>query len=125
VGLVVGRVQAVGPDPFMSVRRMDKLAAADINADVGNPVLVRILEKDQIAGLGLGLRNRCPVVILLGGSARQVDTVGGTQDKADKAGAVKAGAGSPAHDIPGSTKRVGGLNNIAAGECSVLGLDSA
>ena len=49
--LVVRVAQMIHANAFVGISRMDKLAAADINADMRNATLISILEKDEVAGL--------------------------------------------------------------------------
>ena len=62
---------------------MDKLAAADINADVGNAVLIGIFEENQVARLEQAIRDLFAVVVLLGRRAREGNSVSGTENIAN------------------------------------------
>lgn len=44
--LIVPVSQMVHPNPFVGICGMDKLAAADINADVGDTVLIGVFEEN-------------------------------------------------------------------------------
>ena len=93
---------------------MDKLAAADINADVGNAVLIGIFEENQVARLEQAIRDLFAVVVLFGRCAREGNSIGGTENIANKAGTVKAGTRGAAHDIAGAAKRICGSDDVPA-----------
>lgn len=112
--LVVTVGQMVHPDTFMGIGCMDKLAAADIDSDVGNTVLIRVFEKNQIARLEQPVWDILTVVILLGCRAREGNTVCGAENVSDEAGTVEARARSTAHDIAGTTKCIRRFDDIPA-----------
>lgn len=122
MSLVVAVGQVIHSNTFMRIGRMDKLAVADIDADVRNAVLVGILEENEVTGLEQAIRDFISMVVLLGRRAREGHTVGGTENVADKAGAVEAGARSSTHDITAAAKRIRGSNDAATVDRRILSL---
>ena len=112
--LIVPVAHVVHPNTFVGIRGMDKLAAADINADVGDAVLIGIFEENQVARLEQAIRDLFAVVVLLGRRAREGNSVSGTENIANEAGTVKAGTRCAAHDIAGAAKRIRGSDDVPA-----------
>ena len=110
--LVVSVAHMVHANTFMGIRGMDKLAAADIDADVRDAVFIGVFEKNQVAGLERTLWNLLTVVILLGRCAREGNPVSGPENVANEARTVEAGARGAAHDIAGAAKRIRGFDDI-------------
>ena len=120
VRLIVAVGKMIHANTFVRVGGMDKFAAADIDADMGNAALVGVLEKDKIAGLELPACDFIAMIVLLSRGSRQRDAARCAEDVADKAGAVEARSGGPAHHIAGSAKGAGCLNDIATVQRFVL-----
>ena len=65
MGRIVGAVQRVVANRLAGARSMDKVAVADINADMGNSSarIVSVFEEHQITGFDINGRNGSAKVI--------------------------------------------------------------
>ena len=71
---IVRLIEAVHRDASSRIARVDEFAVADIDAHVGDAVLVGVLEEDQVAGAQVALADRLAGVVLLHSGAGKLDS---------------------------------------------------